>query len=611
MKKISWEEWKLIISICLFIFGLLTTSIAWLSNLLIVLSYFIAGYEVILKSFKNILKGELFDECFLMTLATIGAFLIGEIIEATTVMVLFQVGEYLEEKAISKSRDSISKLMELKCDTAFIKKEKEQILMPLENVKVNDIMIVKPGERVPLDGIVIEGNSLLDMKALSGESIPVAVEVNSMVLSGSINLEGILHIRVQKEMKESTVTKILELVENASDKKTKTEQFMTRFSKIYTPIVVALALFIAVIPTMITHEPNVWIYRAIIFLVLSCPCALVISIPLGFFYGIGECSKVGALVKGSIELEKLGKLQSIAFDKTGTLTEGVFEVIEIQTVIEKQTFIDYICSIEQYSNHPIARSICTLNHSLLEIHSQKEIAGKGVVGYIDNREILIGNKKLFKEKEIVIPNVNSIGTLLFVALDKKYVGYIIISDIIKKNAKESISALRKLNLSYFGVVSGDQSEIVSNVKDSLGLDEGYAELLPTEKVQVVETLMKQNKQPLGFVGDGINDAPVLALSDLGISMGGIGSDAAIEASDIVIMNDNLKTIPMTVMIARKTLSIVKFNIIMAISIKIVVLLLGILGISSIWFAIFADVGVTMLAILNSLRISKSKKSLTF
>ena len=367
MKKINFEEWKIIISIFLFIMGLLISKIALVSNILIFFSYVIVGYEVVIDSVKSVLKGELFEESFLMTLATIGAFLIGEVIEATTVMILFQVGEHLEEKAISKSRNSISKLMELKCETALLKGEKGELLIPLENVKVNDIIIVKPGERIPLDGTVIEGNSSLDMKALSGEAIPVIVEPHSPVLSGAINLDGILYIRVEREMKESTVTKILELIENASDKKTKTEQFMTRFSKIYTPIIVVSALLIAIVPTLITHELSAWIYKAIIFLVLSCPCALVISIPLGFFYGIGECSKIGALIKGSIELETLGKLNSMAFDKTGTLTEGVFEVTEIVTELEKQTFIDYLCSIEQYSNHPIARSILNIPYLKFQI----------------------------------------------------------------------------------------------------------------------------------------------------------------------------------------------------------------------------------------------------
>lgn len=605
MKKINFEEWKIIISIFLFIMGLLISKIALVSNILIFFSYVIVGYEVVIDSVKSVLKGELFEESFLMTLATIGAFLIGEVIEATTVMILFQVGEHLEEKAISKSRNSISKLMELKCETALLKEEKGELLIPLENVKVNDIIIVKPGERIPLDGTVIEGNSSLDMKALSGEAIPVIVEPHSPVLSGAINLDGILYIRVEREMKESTVTKILELIENASDKKTKTEQFMTRFSKIYTPIIVVSALLIAIVPTLITHELSAWIYKAIIFLVLSCPCALVISIPLGFFYGIGECSKIGALIKGSIELETLGKLNSMAFDKTGTLTEGVFEVTEIVTELEKQTFIDYLCSIEQYSNHPIARSILNLKHSLFEVSNQKEIVGKGIVGYINNKEVLVGNEKLFAGN-IVVPNIPSTGTILFVAFEKKYAGYIVISDVIKKNAKESIHALKRLNISYLGVVSGDRKEIVSRVQETLKLDEGYAELLPTEKVEVVENLMLHKKRPLGFIGDGMNDAPVLALADLGISMGGIGSDAAIEASDIVIMNDDLKTIPRSIAIARKSLRIIKFNIVMAITVKIVVLLLGISGISSIWFAIFADVGVTILAIFNSFRISKNK-----
>ena len=471
------------------------------------------------------------------------------------------------------------------------------------------MMIVKPGEKIPLDGVVVEGNSLLDTKALTGESVPIEVKRDYSVLSGSINLEGTLVIQVKKEMKESTVTKILELIETVADKKTKTEQFITRFSKIYTPIVVILAFLIAIIPSLITHEASTWIYRAIIFLVLSCPCALVISIPLGFFYGIGECSKVGVLVKGSAELETLGKLKSVAFDKTGTLTEGVFKVTKIETELDQQVFINYLASIEQYSNHPIARSILELDHTLFAIEDQKEYAGKGIVGFLDGKEIMVGNNKLFLENKIEIPRVDSIGTVLFMSLDKKYIGHIIISDVIKKDAKESIQLLKKLGVSYLAIVSGDQQKIVSSVRKILELNEEYAELLPTEKVKIVEELIAKQKGPFGFVGDGMNDAPVLALTDLGISMGGIGSDAAIEASDIVVMNDDLKTIPLSIAIARKSLQIIKFNIVMAIVVKLLVLLLGVLGISSIWFAIFADVGVTILAILNSFRISKSKTSI--
>lgn len=609
MKKINFEEYKIIVSIFLFIIGLLIHQILWLSNIFLFISYFIIGYEVIINSFKNILKGELFDESFLMTLATIAAFFIGEIIEAVTVMILFQIGEYLQEKAISKSKNSISKLMELKCDSALLRTKNGDCSVPLENVKIDDMMIVKPGEKIPLDGVVVEGNSLLDTKALTGESVPIEVKRDYSVLSGSINLEGTLVIQVKKEMKESTVTKILELIETVADKKTKTEQFITRFSKIYTPIVVILAFLIAIIPSLITHEASTWIYRAIIFLVLSCPCALVISIPLGFFYGIGECSKVGVLVKGSAELETLGKLKSVAFDKTGTLTEGVFKVTKIETELDQQVFINYLASIEQYSNHPIARSILELDHTLFAIEDQKEYAGKGIVGFLDGKEIMVGNNKLFLENKIEIPKVDSIGTVLFMSLDKKYIGHIIISDVIKKDAKESIQLLKKLGVSYLAIVSGDQQKIVSSVRKILELNEEYAELLPTEKVKIVEELIAKQKGPFGFVGDGMNDAPVLALTDLGISMGGIGSDAAIEASDIVVMNDDLKTIPLSIAIARKSLQIIKFNIVMAIVVKLLVLLLGVLGISSIWFAIFADVGVTILAILNSFRISKSKTSI--
>ena len=498
--------------------------------------------------------------------------------------------------------------MELKSETALVRRGIEELVVSLKDVQIGELVIVKAGEKIPLDGVVVEGETYLDTKALTGENIPVNVKVGDNILSGSINFDSPIVMKVLKSEAESTVTKILELIMNASDKKTKTEKFMTRFSKIYTPVVVLSALLIAIIPSILFGNISIWIYRAIIFLVLSCPCALVISIPLGFFYGIGQCSSIGMLVKGSTELELLGKVKSIAFDKTGTLTEGVFEVTEVNTTMEKELFLDYVFAVEQYSNHPIAHSILKFKTTFSDPKAEgvREIPGRGITGVLHGKNVLIGNYQLFEESKITAPKVEAIGTVLYVALDNDYVGYIVISDVIKENAKEMIKNLRKEHVDYLVMISGDRKETVSAISSKLTLDDCYSELLPTDKVSVMENLLKEKQRPFAFVGDGMNDAPVLALSDLGISMGGIGSDAAIEASDIVIMNDDLSVLSRGIKIARKSLSIIRFNITMAISVKVFVLFLGIFGISSIWFAIFADVGVTLLAILNSLRISSRK-----
>lgn len=608
MKKINLEECKIIGGIILFLLGLILKNITLLSNILFILSYIIIGSEVVIESVKHIVKGKLFDESFLMTLATLGAFCVGEITEAVIVMLLFQIGEFLQDRAISKSKKSISNLMELKSETALVRRGIEELVVSLKDVQIGELVIVKAGEKIPLDGVVVEGETYLDTKALTGENIPVNVKVGDNILSGSINFDSPIVMKVLKSEAESTVTKILELIMNASDKKTKTEKFMTRFSKIYTPVVVLSALLIAIIPSILFGNISIWIYRAIIFLVLSCPCALVISIPLGFFYGIGQCSSIGMLVKGSTELELLGKVKSIAFDKTGTLTEGVFEVTEVNTTMEKELFLDYVFAVEQYSNHPIAHSILKFKTTFSDPKAEgvREIPGRGITGVLHGKNVLIGNYQLFEESKITAPKVEAIGTVLYVALDNDYVGYIVISDVIKENAKEMIKNLRKEHVDYLVMISGDRKETVSAISSKLTLDDCYSELLPTDKVSVMENLLKEKQRPFAFVGDGMNDAPVLALSDLGISMGGIGSDAAIEASDIVIMNDDLSVLSRGIKIARKSLSIIRFNITMAISVKVFVLFLGIFGISSIWFAIFADVGVTLLAILNSLRISSRK-----
>ncbi len=583
---------RIIISTILFVIGILLDSMIFM-----IASYLIIGYEVLIESFKNIIKGELFDENFLMTIASLGAFLIGSVVEGTTVMLLFQIGEFLQEKAISKSRKSISDLMELKSDCARIGND----FVPLEEVHIGDLMVVQAGEKIPLDGTVVEGKANIDTKALTGEAKPLFVEKGSSILSGCFNLDGVITVKVDKLVEDSTVTRILKLIEQESDKKTKTEKFMTRFSRVYTPIVVILAFLIALIPSLITGDYHTWIYRSIVFLVLSCPCALVISIPLGFFYGIGRCSKIGMLVKGSTELEMLSKIKSMAFDKTGTLTEGVFEVTQIE--LEKKKFLDYVCSLEKKSNHPITSALLKLDFQAFPVSEVVEYAGMGIEGKVKEKEVLIGNQKLFHKKNIVVEKVDYIGTILYVAVDQQYVGYIVISDRLKEDTKKAIGELKQY-IGYSAVISGDKKETVESIKNELQLDECYFELLPDGKVNVMKEMIQKQQRPLAFVGDGMNDAPVLALSDLGISMGGIGSDAAIEASDIVIMNDHLSLIPEGIKIARQSIFVIRLNIVLALFTKIVVLLLGIFGISSIWFAIFADVGVTLLAIFNTLILRK-------
>lgn len=608
MKK---EVIKVVIALILFLISLIIPfENAWINIGIYIISYLIVGLDVLIEAIKNIFKGEVFDENFLMTIATIGAFAIGEYPEAVAVMLFYQVGEMFQSYAVDKSRKSIASLMDIRPDFANIKKNGSIEKVSPDKINIGDIIIVKPGEKVPLDGTIVDGNSMLDTSALTGESVPREVNIGDEVLSGSINQNGLIEIKVTKSFGESTVSKILDLVENASSKKSKSENFISKFAKYYTPIVVVIAVLLAIIPPIIFKETEFiqWLYRALTFLVVSCPCALVISIPLGFFGGIGGASKLGVLVKGSNYLEALSKTEVVVFDKTGTLTEGVFEVKKVNSVdITKEDLIKYAAYAESFSNHPIANSLKKAygkdidNKKISETH---ELSGLGVNAVVDGKEVFVGNEKLMQEKNIEYIKCNEIGTILYVAINNQFKGTIIISDKIKADAKKAIEKLKKNNVKKIVMLTGDKKAVGESVAKELGLDEVYTELLPNDKVEKVEELMKSKleKGKLAFVGDGINDAPVLAISDIGIAMGGLGSDAAIEAADVVLMTDEPSKVVDAIKISKKTLKIVKQNIIFAIVVKILVLILSAIGLSNMWQAVFADVGVSVLAILNALRV---------
>lgn len=608
---------KIIIAFILFVIALtINFPNEWINKVIYIVSYAIIGLEIVWKAIKNIIKGKVFDEHFLMTIATIGAFAIGEFPEAVAVMLFYQIGELFQSYAVNKSRKSIASLMNIRPDFANLKRNNQIIKVNPEEVKIGESIIVKPGEKIPLDGVIIEGSSMIDTSALTGESIPRQVKINDEVLSGCINQNGLLTIKVTKEFGESTVSKILDLVENASNKKSKSENFISKFAKYYTPIVVITALILAFIPpfTLKMGTFTDWLYRALTFLVVSCPCALVMSIPLGFFGGIGGASKIGVLIKGSNYLEALSKTEIVVFDKTGTLTEGVFEVQKIETIeTSKEELLKLTAHAESYSNHPIAISVKKaygkeINNNIIE--KIEEISGMGIAAKIDGKDILVGNDKLMKEKEINYTKCNEIGTILYIAIQNKYAGYIVIADKIKQDSKKTIKELKKNNIKKTIMLTGDKKEVGETVAKQLGIDEVYTELLPNEKVEKMEKLLQEKTTTgkLVFVGDGINDAPVLALSDIGIAMGGLGTDAAIEASDIVIMTDEPLKIVDAIKISKKTMRIVKQNIVFAISIKVAVLILSAFGLSTMWEAVFADVGVSVIAILNSLRALNTKKT---
>ena len=562
-----------------------------------IFAYLLAGYDVLYKMVKNIISGKIFDECFLMSIATIGAICIGEYPEAVMVMLLYQIGEYFQDRAVDKSRQEITKLMDIRPDYANLVKNDEIEKVSPQEVKIGDIILVKTGEKIPIDGIVIEGHASVDTSSLTGESIPRNVVVNDSVYSGCINLDGILKLRVVKTFEESAVSKILELVEHASSKKAVTENFITRFAGIYTPFVVVLAVIIAVVPQFFIAGN--WIERALTFLVISCPCAFVISVPLTFFAGIGASSKAGILVKGSSYLEKLAHVKTAVFDKTGTLTNGKFQVIEVNS--DNPELLKYAAIAESGSNHPIAKAIRNAYGKETEFVDVTEVSGHGVKAIIDGVEILVGNAKFVNTDEIK----SNLGAVVYVSVDGKYNGNIIIADTLKKESSYTIQELNKNNIKTV-MLTGDSEKNTERIKNELGISSVYSELLPDEKVQKLEEIMEQTKGITIFTGDGINDAPVLMRADVGIAMGGLGSDAAIEAADAVIMNDNPSKIIDVMNISKKTMSIVYQNIIFAIGIKVLFLILGVLGLMTMWGAVFADVGVTLITVVNALRILKIK-----
>ena len=606
---------KIVIALVLFVIALLIPfPYKWINNVVFIASYLIVGLEIVLKAIRNITRGKVFDENFLMAVATIGAFGIGEFPEAVAVMLFYQVGELFQSYAVDKSRKSISSLMDIRPDYANVKRENQILKVSPEEVKIGELIVVKPGEKVPLDGVIEEGKSMLDTSSLTGESMPQDVSAGDNVLSGCINKSGLLTIKVTKEFGESTVSKILDLVENASSKKSKSENFITKFAKYYTPAVVIIAVLLAIVPPIIIKDAvfTDWLYRALTFLVVSCPCALVISIPLGFFGGIGGASKKGILVKGSNYLEAIAQTEIVVFDKTGTLTQGNFEVQKIEAVdIEKEELLELAAYAENNSNHPISLSVKDTYKNKIDmqkITQTEEIAGLGVKAVIDGKKVLVGNDKLMVESGIEYKKSTDIGTILYVAIDNKFAGCIVIADKIKDDSKKTIEILKENNIKKTVMLTGDKKQVGEHVADILGLDEVYTELLPDGKVKKVEELLKQKseKGKLVFVGDGINDAPVLALADIGIAMGGLGSDAAIEAADVVIMTDEPSKIGNAIQISKKTMRIVRENIIFSLVVKIAVLILTACGLSTMWEAVFADVGVSIIAILNSLRVLRNK-----
>lgn len=601
----------IIASVILFVFSMIVKfENVWINNIIFLISYLLVGIKILKKAIKNILRGKVFDENFLMSLATVGAFAVGEFPEAAMVMILYQIGELFQDYAVNKSRKSIASLMDIRPDYANVYRDDKIEKVNPSEVAIGEIIVIKPGEKIPLDGTVVEGTSMLDTSALTGESVPRKIEVGDDALSGTINETGLIKVKVTKPFGESTVNKILDLVENASSKKSKSEKFITKFAKYYTPTVVIIALIIAFIPPLIIQDATFkeWIYKALSFLVVSCPCALVISIPLGFFGGIGGASKLGILIKGSNALEALADVETVVFDKTGTLTKGVFEVQDVKNFeIEKEELVRLVAHAEKFSTHPVAESVKRFYNNEIDeniIGNIEEIGGYGIIANIENKEVLVGNDKLMAKKNIAYEKCGEAGTILYVAIDNKFAGYILISDKIKDDSEKALKELKKMNIKKTVMLTGDRKEAANSVGKKLKLDEVFSELLPDGKVEKVEELMKvkSTRGKLAFVGDGINDAPVLVVSDVGIAMGGLGSDAAIEAADIVIMTDEPSKISKAIKIAKKTMRIVKENIVFALAVKFIVLLLTVIGVSTMWEAVFADVGVSVIAILNSLRM---------
>lgn len=603
MKKFLNEDLiRIIISTLLFIISMfLPTPI---KTIVLVVSYVFISHEIYMEAFEGLKEKDIFNENFLMILATLGAFAIGSYMEAVMVMLLFETGEYLSDVAVASSKKSITKLMDLRSETVNLFKDGVIEKVSIKKAKVDDIFVVLPGEKVPLDGIVIEGTSYLDTSSLTGESTPRKATVNDQVISGSINKDSILKVKATSTYKTSTASKIIDLIENSNNKKTNTETFIRKFSKIYTPVVVISALIIAIVPSLIVGDFKTWLYRALVFLVTSCPCALVISVPLGYFSGIGRASKEGILIKGSRELETLADIDYLALDKTGTITEGVFEVTKVESkTLKEKEFITLVASAEANSIHPIAKAITNYCKEPLEKSTNhKEYSGKGISCTIKDKELLIGNKKLMEENKVELPKEEAIGTVIYVAIDNEYAGCVVISDRIKKSSY-ALSSLKE-DFKDIMVLSGDNEDITKEIAHEVKINTYYNNLLPIDKVEKIKEYQKQGL--VMFIGDGINDAPVIKTSDIGVSMGSLGSDAAIEASDIVIMKDDLSKIKTAHNISKLTKRKVKESIIFALIVKFIVLLLGVFGISTIWMAVFADVGVTLLAILNVLTIMWKK-----
>ncbi|MEG1411209.1 MAG: heavy metal translocating P-type ATPase [Romboutsia sp.] len=580
--------------------------------IIFIAAYLIVGGDVVYKAFRNLTKGRVFDENFLMTIATLGAIAIGETSEAVGVMLFYKVGEYLQEIAVGKSRRSISDLMQIRPDVANLKVGNTVKVVDPEDVKIGDYIVVKPGEKVPLDGVIVDGKSMVDTSALTGESVLRSVNKGDDLLSGFINKNALLTIEVKKDFSESTVSKILDLVENASSKKSKTENFISVFSRYYTPVVVVLAMLIAIIPPIFISgaQFNEWLHRGLIFLVVSCPCALVLSIPLSYFSGIGVASKNGILVKGSNYLEALRYVDTVVFDKTGTLTEGVFDVVKVHAIgIREDELVEYASIAEANSNHPIAKSILDYYKNevdLNKINQYEEIAAHGIRVKYEGNIILAGNEKLMKSNTIKFTSTDEVGTIIYIAVNNIFRGYIVISDKIKVDSEEAIRAIKNQGIKQTIMLTGDNKKVADKVADKLKLDKVFSNLLPGEKVEKIEEMYKgrQGKEKIAFVGDGINDAPVLARVDVGIAMGGLGSDAAIEAADIVIMTDEPSKIAEGIRISKKTNKIVWQNIIFALGVKVIVMVLGTVGVATMWEAVFADVGVSLIAVINAMRIMK-------
>ena len=606
------KEVIIVISAILFIIALLVKMNLTLQLILMLIAYILVGKDTVLGAIKNVEKGDFLDEKFLMTIATLGAILIGEYPEAVAVMLFYEVGELFQGYAINKSRKSIADMMDIKPEYAnVIRNNKSQKVDP-DEVQIGEAIEIKPGERVPLDATVVKGESTLDTSALTGESVPVEVREGANILSGCININGLIIAEVTKEYFDSTVNKVLDLVENASAKKSKSERLITRFSKIYTPIVIGLAVLLAILPPIISGEYNfrVWIFRALSFLVVSCPCAFVISVPLSFFSGIGAASRTGVLIKGGNYLEALSKVDTVVFDKTGTLTKGVFNVQKVVVLdknIDEDKFISLVAAAESGSNHPISKSIQKYYNKEIDtnsINSIKEISGKGIEAIIDNRKILVGNEKLINIPKDI--SIDDIGTILYVEIDNKFAGYIVISDELKKDSKKTIKDLKDIGIKKTIMLTGDLEKVSKKVGKDLDLDEVYTNLLPQDKVSKFEEIIenKKSKGNVVFVGDGINDAPVLARADVGIAMGAMGSDAAIEAADVVIMTDEPSKIVTAIKSSKRTMKIAMQNIALAFGVKAIALILSALGIADMWMAVFADTGVTILAVLNSFRALK-------